>query len=411
MEVHDQSGETYNPNKQIKFKTAMLRSGLCDYSDAYIVVKGDITVLRGNNDAYDKKLAFRNNAPFISCILEINNTLIDNAEDLDIVMPMYNLLEYSKNYRKTTGSLWNYYRDEPNSGLGGDDNNINYSIKDSKSFNYKTSITGKLGDNNRTKENVEIVVPLKYLSNFWRTLDMVLINCEVSLILTWSKNCVLTSEAIRNAEPGVNAINYPAGAPFKIKDTKLYVPVVTLSAENDNKLLKQLKTGFKRTITWNKYRSAMSNQDRNKNLNFLIDPTFTNVNGLFVLSFENEEDRTSFEKYYERKIEIRDFNVLINQKPFFEIPVKNKEEAYEPIIEMSKKFITKFGNCCLICIKMETQKIVNLLHDSDNESSKFATRKRYIINDENIEQYGERNENDSTIKFEIKVIKPNHMFL
>ena len=305
----------------------MLRSDLCDYGDAYIVVKGDITVLRGNNVAYDKKLAFRNNAPFISCILEINNTLIDNAEDLDIVMPMYNLLEYSKNYRKTTGSLWNYYRDEPNSGLGGDDNNINYSIKDSKSFNYKTSITGKLGDNNRTKENVEIVVPLKYLSNFWRTLDMLLINCEVSLILTWSKNCVLTSEATRNAEPGVNAINNPAGAPFKIKDTKLYVPVVTLSAENDNKLLKQLKTGFKRTITWNKYRSAMSNQDRNKNLNFLIDPTFTNVNGLFILSFENEEDRTSFEKYYEQKIEIRDFNVLIDQKPFFEIPVKNKEEA------------------------------------------------------------------------------------
>ena len=151
IEVHDQSGETYNPNKQIKFKTAMLRSDLCDYNDAYIVVKGDITVLRGNNDAYDKKWAFKNNAPFISCILKINNTLIDNAEDLDIVMPMFNLLEYSKNYRKTTGSPWNYYRDEPNSGLGGDDNNINYSIKDSKSFNYKTSITGKLGDNNRTK--------------------------------------------------------------------------------------------------------------------------------------------------------------------------------------------------------------------------------------------------------------------
>ena len=107
----------------------MLRSDLCGCSDAYIVVKGDITVLRGNNDAYGKRLAFKNNAPFISCISKINNTLIDNEEDLDIVMPVYNLPECSKNYRKTTGSLWNYHRDEPNSGLGGADNNINYSIK------------------------------------------------------------------------------------------------------------------------------------------------------------------------------------------------------------------------------------------------------------------------------------------
>ena len=94
----------------------MLRSDLCDYSDAYIVVKGKVIVTNPNNDAYDKKLAFKNNAPFISWILNINNTLIDNAEDLDILMNMYNLIEYSKNYRKTTGSLWNYYRDEPNSG-------------------------------------------------------------------------------------------------------------------------------------------------------------------------------------------------------------------------------------------------------------------------------------------------------
>ena len=107
-----------------------------------------------------KKIAFKNKAPFASCILKINNTLNDNAEDLDIAIPMYNLLEYSKNYRKTTVSFWNYYRDEPNSGIGGRNNNVNYSIKDSKSFNYKTSITGKLEGINRT-EYVEIVVPLK----------------------------------------------------------------------------------------------------------------------------------------------------------------------------------------------------------------------------------------------------------
>ena len=123
---------------QIRFKTSTLRSDLYDFSDAYIVMKGKITVTNPKNDACDKKLAFKNNAPFVSCVSKINNTFIDNAEDLDVVMPMYNLLEYSKNYSKTTGSFWNYYRDEPNSGVN---NNINYSIKDSKSFNYKASIT------------------------------------------------------------------------------------------------------------------------------------------------------------------------------------------------------------------------------------------------------------------------------
>ena len=128
----------------------------------------------------------------------------------------------------------------------------------------------------------------------------------------------------------------PESAAFKIKGCKLYVPVVTLSVENDNKHLEQLKTGFKRTIKWNKYRSGISNQIKNNNLNYLIDLTFTNVNRLFVLIFENEDDRTSFLKYYVPKVEKKDFNVLTDGKPFLEIPVKNKEEAYEKIIEMSK---------------------------------------------------------------------------
>ena len=183
-------------------------------------------------------------------------------------------------------------------------------------------------------------MPLKYLSNFWRTLDISLINCEVSLTLTWSEKCVITSKATReadpDADPAVDEINNPTNATFKIKDTKLYVPVVTLSAENDNKLLQQLKTGFKRTIKLNRYRSEMSNQTNNNNLNYLIDPAFTNVNRLFVLPFENENDRTSFSKYYVPEVEIKDLDVLIDGKPLFEIPVKNKEEAYKQIIEMSK---------------------------------------------------------------------------
>ena len=149
----------------------MLRSDLCDFRDAYVVVKGKIIVTAPDNDAYEKKLTFKNNAPFLSCISKNNNTLIDNAEDLDIVMPLYNLLEYSKNYRKTTGSLWNCYRDEPNSVAVGN------SIKNSKSFDHKTSITGKFEGNNVEKDD-EIVVPLEHLSNFWKLLNFPLVNAK-----------------------------------------------------------------------------------------------------------------------------------------------------------------------------------------------------------------------------------------
>ena len=157
---------------------------------------------------------------------------------------------------------------------------------------------------------------------------MPLIRCEVPLTSAWSKNCVLPSKATRDddpdADPAVDEINNPTNVTFKIRGCILYVPVLTLSAENDNKLLEQLKTGFKRTIKWNKYRSKMSNQAKKNNLNYLIGPTSTNVNRLFVSSFENETDRTSSSKYYVPNVEIKDFNVLIDGKPFFEIPIKNK---------------------------------------------------------------------------------------
>ena len=167
----------------------MLRSDLCEFSDAYIVVKRNIIVTKktfaaddidasnntaasvtatnnANNNAFgDKKLVFKNNAPFINCISKIDSVKIDNAEDLDVVMPMYNLLEYSKNYRKTTGSLWHYYRDQPNSTIG--DNNITHSILNSESFDYKANfMENGVTHDDLTKNDVKIVVPLKYLSNF-----------------------------------------------------------------------------------------------------------------------------------------------------------------------------------------------------------------------------------------------------
>ena len=146
IEVNDLPSGQYSDNKNIRFKSSMLRSNLCNYSNAYIVVKGRISV-RGTNDANkrNKKLTFKNNAPFRSCISKINNIFTDSAEDLDIVMPMYNLLEYSDNYSKTSGNLWNYYRSEINDSANENNDANNYRIDNnktttSKSSEYKTKI-------------------------------------------------------------------------------------------------------------------------------------------------------------------------------------------------------------------------------------------------------------------------------
>ena len=199
VQINDGSRGAYNVNSQIKFKTTMLKSSLCDYSDAYILVKGTISV---NNAAaagaavnsINKKVIFKNCDPFTNCISEINNTQIDNAKGIDIVMPMYNLIEYSDNYAKTTGSLWQYCKDIP----ARNNNEITEFTagNTTDSFDFKAKITGQTG-NDGTKD-VEIMVSLKYLSNFWRTLEMPLINCEVNLILTWSSACVLVATNIPN---------------------------------------------------------------------------------------------------------------------------------------------------------------------------------------------------------------------
>ena len=189
---------TYNENKSIRFKTPMLRSNLCDYSDAYILVKGTITVTapgvnNGANNIRDKKnrpLILKNNAPFVSCITRINGKLIEDADDLDIVMSMYNLSEYSKNYRKTIGSLYNYYRDELSDDV--DDNNFDHiKVVNSTTFKYKNKITGNTYNvdagaqghdvNKNGTQEVELAIALKYLGNFWRALNIPLISCEVFL--------------------------------------------------------------------------------------------------------------------------------------------------------------------------------------------------------------------------------------
>ena len=210
-------------------------------------------------------------------------------------MPMYDLIEYSDNYSKTSGSLWKYYKDDPN------DN-----ITQSESFKSKIKITGKTPAAGNTKD-VEIIVPLKYLSNFWRTLEMPLINCEVNLILTWSRDCVITSSA--------------GEGKFAITEAKPYVPVVTLSTQDNAKLLQQLKSGFRRTINWNKNQSNLKTYAQNRYLNPLVDPSFQGVDRRCVLSIENEVDRTAHSTYYLPKVEMKDYSVTIDCKNFFDQPI------------------------------------------------------------------------------------------
>ena len=175
-------------------------------------------------------------------------------------------------------------------------------------------MTGQTEDDG-TKD-VEIMVPLKYLSNFWRTLEVPSINCEVNLILTWSSACVLISTNIPNQ-----------AAIFEITDTKLFVPVVTLSTQENTKFLQQLKSGFKRVINWNKYLSKPELLAQSPNLNHLVEPSFHGINRLFVLAFENDNDRTSDLQ----TVEIKDYNIAINGENIFDQPIKNNKVTYDNI--------------------------------------------------------------------------------
>ena len=258
-------------------------------------------------------------------------------------MPMYNLLEYSKNYRKTIGSLHNYCRDE----LTDDDNDnfANINVVNSEAFKYKNKIAGNTYNvnagaegydvNKNGTQKVELAIPLKYLGNFWRALNIPLISCEVSLELKWNKNCVITSLERRQVDAGPPVVrdNAPTGATLAINDCKLYVPVVTLSKDDEIKLLTNLKSGFKREIII-----------RDNNLSILIDPTFTNVNRLFVLAYRTADNRQSFSQFYLPNVMVKDYNVIIDKLAFFDLPIKTEEEAYEKIIDISRNNEYTTGN-------------------------------------------------------------------
>ena len=251
-------------------------------------------------------------------------------------MPMYNLIEYSDNYTKATGSLWQYCKDIPARNANANDVIIEFTEGNlTDSFNFKLKITGKTG--NCGTKDFKIMVPVKYLSNFWRTLEMPLINCEFNLILTWSSKCVI-----------IATVNQNQNAKFAITDTKLYVPVVTLSTQENTKFLQQLKSGFKRVINWNKYLSKPELLAQNPNLNHLVEPSFQGVNRFFVLAFENDDDRTSDEQYYLPTVDIKDYNIVINGENFFDQPIKNNKITYDNIRKIATGQGDDYTTGCLL---------------------------------------------------------------
>ena len=224
-------------------------------------------------------------------------------------MPMQNLIEYSNNYSKKSGSLWQYCKDIP--AVNNNGNIVDFIGADATdSFNFKAKITGQIDDDGDIN-NVKIMVPLKYLINFWTNLKIPLINCEVNFILTWSANCVILYINDANKIPTLT-----------LTEKKLYVPVVTLSTQDNATLLSQSKSGFKRTINWIKYLAKPELLAQNPNLNHLLEPSFQGVNIIFLLAFENDAQRPSNKRYYFPNVERKDYNIMIDEKIFFDQPGK-----------------------------------------------------------------------------------------
>ena len=299
--------------------------------------------------AADTNVAFKNCAPFTRCVTHINDKHVETAEKWDKIMPMHNLIGYSDNYAGSSGSLYQFKRDE--SPMNDARNPLNVALDHSASFKYIASLSGK-ADNDRSLENAKIVVPLKYLSNFFMSLEIPLINCEIHLKLNWNNNCVIHgADTYAGGDNGNNKII------FKITSTKLYVPIVTLSTKDNVDLTKQLNELFKRPVYWNEYRSKIETKEANDETltRFSLDASFQGVNRLLVFAFNdttqnvagnpinntaNRVQRDSHRKYFLRRVDITNYNVLINGKNFYDQPINSQIKKYDEI----RKIATGKGN-------------------------------------------------------------------
>ena len=272
------------------------------------------------------RLALKNCAPFTKCNLEINDEHVDTAENLDITMPMYYLIEYSDNYQESSATLYQYKRDEPpeaNAVAG-------LTVNNSSSFKYKVSLLGNPDlDGGIAKRSVKVVLPLKYLINFLRSLEMPLINCKIKLDLSWRKECVLSTDA--------------GDAVFIINDTKMYVPVVTLSKEDNKNFIEQQNKGFQRSIYWNEYKTKEINENADANVFKYInlDPSFQGVNRLFVMAHNSANDQPTTngqQKYYLPRNGLSKYNAIIGGRNFYDNPIESDIEKYR---ELKKVMIGK----------------------------------------------------------------------
>ena len=303
--INDENNTNYGVNKDtgennpdtIKYDTRVLKPNLCDYAEVYILVDGTI---RAANAVNATRLALKNCVPFTKCNSEINDEHVDTAENLDIVMPLYNLIKYPDNYQDSSATLYQYKRDEPPG------NNVNL-MADSTSFKYKVNLLGNIAaadpDNALVgRLSVKIVVPLKYLSNFFRSLEMPLINCKTKLNLTWKKECVLSTA--------------DDDAVFIINDTKLYIPVVILLKEDDKDFIEQQDKGFQRSIYWNEYKTKEETENADPNaVNYInLDPSFQGVNRLFLMAYSradnNQATRNGQQKYYLPRFDLKNDNPI-----------------------------------------------------------------------------------------------------
>ena len=303
--------------------------------------------------AADTNAAFKNCAPFIRCVTHINDEHLETAENLDIMMAMYNFIEYSNNYADSSGSLYQFKRDE--SPINDNNNPLNVALDNSVSFKYKASLLGKATDadnNDRSLKNAKIVVPLKYLSNFFRSLEILLINCKIHLELSWNNNCVMYGADTYAG--GDNANNRETK--FKITSTKLYVPIATLSTKDNVNLTKQLNEGFKRSVYWNEYKSKIETKTaKNDNVTrFPLDASFQGANMLFVLPFDNTNnddnkvERNSHKKCFSPRIDITNYNVLIDGRNFYDQPINDQIKNNDEIRKIATGKGDDYTTGCLL---------------------------------------------------------------
>ena len=258
----------------------------------------------------------------------INDENVNNADNLDIVMAMYNLIDYSDNYSDTSRSLWQFKRDKQGMNNG---NPIDTNADNSSSFKYKPSFFKALtAADNGVFKNVKITVPLKCLSKFWRFLEMPLINCKIHLELNWSKDCVMSSVV--------------GATEFKITSAKWYVPIITLSSKGNSELVKLLEDGFNRPVYWNEYQTKIEtrNLDDSNLARFPLDASFQGVRRLFILVFNNTDDnakqveRNNHRKYFLPRVNITNYNVLIDRRNFYDQPI-NIIKQYNKIIKIATR--------------------------------------------------------------------------